>query len=82
MKKLLIITLVDGRVIERDITTAQGFPIGAKANDEAYARFCQAISQGGYTDLDKPISDTEYHHIAPSQIKSVSIKFETTLKAS
>jgi hypothetical protein len=82
MKKLLVLTLIDGRVIERDITTAQGFPIGAKANDEAYARFCQAISQGGYTDLDKTISETEYHHIAPSQIKSVSVIFNNTLKVS
>ena len=76
MKKTLIILLVDGREITRDITKESiHAPIGAKANDEVYAKLCHSVCLGGYTDTEK-VTDRNYTHIAPSQIKSVSVKFE------
>jgi hypothetical protein len=75
MKKLLIITLIDGRTIERDLSQEKSLPIGAPANSEYYAMLCQTISANGYTDVDF-VSDKHYRHIAPSQIKSVEISFK------
>lgn len=74
MKKLLIITLIDGRTIERDLTQVKGLPLGAPANSEHYAVMCQTISASGYTDVDT-VTPEHYRHIAPSQIKYVEIKF-------
>jgi hypothetical protein len=74
MKKILIIILVSGRKIERDITSEKGFPLGAPANDVHYATMCATIAANGYTDPDKT-SDSQYSHIAPSQIASVDVKF-------
>lgn len=75
-KKILTITLIDGRVIERDLSNlpVPGVPIGAPANDPAYATMCQQISICGYTDIEK-VNDKCYTHIAPSQIKTVSLQF-------
>lgn len=82
MKKLLIITLTNGREITRDVTLlnfkmsdGQSIPIGSPANNEGYAIFCQTIAMYGYTDPDQ-VNDTQYTHIAPSQIKTVTVKFE------
>lgn len=76
-KKVLIIQLINDREITRDITnTNVGAPIGADANDFHYATLCQQISQNGYTDPDL-VNENLYTHIAPSQIKTVSVKFET-----
>lgn len=74
MKKLLIITLIDGRTMERDITGQKGFPLGAPANSEAYAMLCQTVAANGYTDIDC-VNEKHYRHIAPSQIKTVEVKF-------
>ena len=75
-KKILIITLNDGREIKRDLTLLHvpGVPFGAPANDPGYATVCQQISICGYTDPEN-VSDTLYTHIAPSQIKTVSLQF-------
>jgi hypothetical protein len=75
MKKNLIINLLDGKKMERDITNAPGFPIGAPANHESYAVLCQTISANGYTDVNC-VTEKHYRHIAPSQIVSVEVKFE------
>lgn len=76
MKKTLIITLVTGRVINRDITNViQGAPIGAPANDPFYAQLCASVASNGYTDTDM-VTDKLYTHIAPSQIATVAVMFE------
>ncbi len=76
MKKVLTITLNSGRIITRDLTLMNiGAPIGAMANDESYARLCQTICVNGYTDIDL-VSEMQYTHIAPSQIATVTVKFE------
>ena len=72
-KKILSIKLINGRLIQRDITlqliTSQ---FGAPANDIAYAHACQEICMKGHTDPDT-VDETNYTHIAPSQIESVSL---------
>lgn len=73
-KKLLIINLVDGRIIERDITTEKGFPLGAPANDMSYLQLCQTIAGTGYLDPDAT-TEKEAVFIGPSQIKTVHVKF-------
>lgn len=75
MKKTLIITLVNGRVITRDISLMNIAPLGSPANDEAYAKLCQAISANGYTDPDR-VTEESYTHIAPSQIQDVTITIQ------
>jgi hypothetical protein len=81
MKKFLIITLIDGREIKRDITTDEvrdqnnRIRIGVPANDIHYALLCQAVATGGFSDIDN-VSDTSYVHVAPTQIKNVAVKFE------
>lgn len=76
MKKSLIITLISGREIIRDLTLMNvGAPIGAPANNEVYAKLCAAISSNGYTDPDL-VTESSYTHIAPSQIVTVTVKFE------
>ena len=75
-KKTLIITLVTGRVITRDITLENvNAPIGADANHPSYAMLCQAVSVNGYTDVND-VSESRYTHIAPSQIQSVTVTIE------
>lgn len=74
MKKFLVITLIDGWQIKRDITLERGFPLGAKANDQTYAMLCQTIAMNGYTDVDKT-NEEQYVHIAPSQISRVAVEF-------
>jgi hypothetical protein len=76
MKKTLIITLITGRVIERDLTLANtGAPVGAPANDSTYAQICLSVCVNGYTDPDLT-TEAQYTHIAPSQIQSVTIKLD------
>jgi hypothetical protein len=81
MKKFLIITLLDGRELKRDLTNEvpkdqHNRPrIGVPANDVHYAILCQTICCHGYSDIDV-VTETNYTHIAPSQIKSVSVRFE------
>jgi len=76
MKKVLTITLITGREITRDLTLMNiGAPIGATANDQSYAMLCQSISMNGYTDPEL-VSEMQYTHIAPSQIATVTVKFE------
>jgi hypothetical protein len=82
-KKIIIIELVDGRKILRDISKEDfkdhtGRPLlllNAPANHPVYAGICQAICAGGYTDIEAN-NENRYTHIAPSQIKSVSFQFE------
>jgi hypothetical protein len=75
-KKTLIITLIDGRVIHRDITLDNlQVPIGAPANHPSYAMLCQSIGVSGYTDIDS-VTESSYTHIAPSQIKCVTVTIE------
>lgn len=74
MKKLMIISVVDGREFTRDITNVAGAPLGAPANDEFYAKLAQGVCVSGYTDVDK-VTDERYVHLSPSQIKSVTIQF-------
>ena len=76
MKKVLIITLISGREITRDLTLMNvGAPIGATANAPEYAQLCSAISSNGYTDTEL-VNEMQYTHIAPSQIATVTVKFE------
>lgn len=78
MKKTLIINLVDGSKIERDITYEKiTETLGAPANDPNYARLCAMLATGGCSDtrVDGIPNEKEYGHIAPSQIKSVVVKF-------
>lgn len=75
MKKYLIITLVNDRVIKRDITQEKSLPIGEPANSMVYAQICQQIAVAGCTDPDVT-NETEYVHIAPGQIRTVKVKFE------
>ena len=81
MKKLLIIELHAGRVIERDLSKEKGLPIGEPANSPTYAQLCMAIATGGCSDVDHN-NENQYTHIAPSSIKSVTIKFEKGLTVS
>jgi hypothetical protein len=74
-KKILSIKLVSGRIIERDVTLEKiTRQFGAPANDIDYAKICQGICINGYTDPDK-VNESNYTHIAPSQIESVSLTF-------
>ncbi len=75
MKKLLIVTLVEGRVIKRDLSQEKGLPIGEPANSQLYAQICASIAAGGYTNPDVT-DEKQYVHIAPSQIRTVKIVFE------
>ena len=79
-KKVMVIELnpgiVEGDKIERDISDIQGAPIGAHANDQFYAELCQRISAYGYTDT-KSVSENNYTHIAPAQMRKVSVRFIT-----
>jgi len=76
MKKVLTITLISGRIITRDLTLMNiGAPIGAPANDASYAILCRDIGMTGYTDPDL-VTEMKYTHIAPSQIATVTVKFE------
>lgn len=72
-KKILSVKLVSGREIKRDITLEPvTSSFGAPANDIAYAKICQGICVNGYTDPEQ-VSATNYTHIAPSQIETVSL---------
>jgi hypothetical protein len=73
MKKLVVITLHDGTVVTRDITTLNIAPFGAPANAPEYAQYCAAMCQIGFTDYENT-SEKQYTHIAPSNIKSVAVK--------
>jgi hypothetical protein len=86
MKKILVITLHNGRVIERDITNekdAQGkpLPIGVPANDTAYAMLCLTVCLHGCSDPELT-SEKQYVHIAPSFIQTVAVEFRSQMKAS
>lgn len=72
-KKFLIVNINDGRQIMRDITLEKIAPIGAPANDPEYAIFCASIAQAGYNH--ETSDENHYIHIAPSQIKTVEVKF-------
>lgn len=76
MKKELIIELVDGKKIVRNLAdlAPTGAPIGAPANDPAYANLCHMIANNGYTDIDN-VTDTMFSYYPPSQVKKVSVKF-------
>ena len=84
MKKTLIITLMDGRVITPDfnkivgmlpgVQGPNGMLIGAPADHPIYIQLCQGIAVNGY--IDDGASDTEMTYITPANIKSVKIKFE------
>lgn len=81
MKKTLIITLIDDRVIERDFTTVSfknpdgTLIMNAPANDQGYAQFCQMMAMSGCTDPDQT-NEQIYTHIAASQIKTVAFKID------
>jgi hypothetical protein len=74
-QKILVIKLISGRIIERDLTNEKVTrAFGAPANDIDYAKICQGVCVNGYTDPDC-VSETNYTHIAPSQIETVSMSF-------
>ncbi len=78
MKKVVKIELIDGKIIERDITNEREIkmlPINTPANDIAYAQICQAIACGGCTGEAHDIGPKKFTYIAPSQIKKVSVEF-------
>jgi hypothetical protein len=78
MKKVIKIELIDGRIITEDITDhkeVKRLPINTPANDSAYAVMCQGIACGGWTAQDSDLGPKKYKHIAPSQIKTVSVEF-------
>lgn len=86
IKKFLIIKLVDGREIKRDMTheinqrlLELGAPLGLPANDEFFAEMCRSISMCGYTDIWNEPTELQYTHIAPSQMVTVQIQFEKPL---
>jgi hypothetical protein len=73
-KKFLIINMVDGGQIKRDITLDKIAPIGAPANDPAYGLLCAQIAQTGCNH--EWSNETHFILVAPSQIKTVEVKFE------
>lgn len=78
MKKLLKVEMIDGTMIERDLTDEKEIrrlPVGTAADDMAYAQLCQGIACCGYTSQDPDVGPKKYKHIAPSQIKSVTVEF-------
>lgn len=78
MKKVVKIELIDGTIIERDISNEREIkmmPLNTPANDARYAMMCQGIACGGYTAQDPDLGPKKYKHIAPSQIKTVSVEF-------
>lgn len=79
---MLLIELVDGSVIKRDISDEpeiKKLPIGTPANSPTFAGICQAIACGGFSSQDTDIGPKKYKHIAPSQIKTVSVEFTSNL---
>jgi hypothetical protein len=74
MKKFLIIKTVDGGEIKRDITLDKIAPIGAPANAPEYGLLCAQIAQTGCNH--EWSNETHFILIAPSQIKTVEVKFE------
>lgn len=87
MKKIITITLVDDRKIEVDITAEKIYDqagrevllLNAPVDHPAYLIRVSTIAMGGYTDRDRS-NDKRYSHIAPSQIKSVSLEFREHVK--
>ncbi len=77
IKKTMVITLIDGSQILRDITYLQlpGLTVGAPPNHEAYAQMCLVVSCQGTTN-DAETNDKKYTHVPPAQIKSVAVEFE------
>lgn len=73
MKKMKI-TLLDGRVVERDLSPlAEKLPVGTPASSEHYLFAISSILSAGIVIEEKP----DYMKVAtPSQIKQVEIIFE------
>ena len=80
MKKKLVINLVDGDTIEKNISDvvakAQDQPtIGAPANDGYYASLVFSLGQTGIVHADKTNKD-RLVYITPGGIKSIEVVFE------
>ena len=79
LNKLLIITLLDGTEITRDITLekiididGKPIPIGSPANHMGYALLCRHMASGF---MDKCTNEKHAKWIAAGDIKSVEVKF-------
>lgn len=73
MKKTIIVTLISGRKIEKDLTNQKIAPLGSPANGDAYISLCSVYGTHGI--IDPESTDKHLIYISPSQIKSVEVKF-------
>ncbi|MFO0415198.1 MAG: hypothetical protein ACK52I_28435 [Pseudomonadota bacterium] len=82
MKKYLLITLIDGQQIEREISAEyqKSIPIGAKPYDAAYMQIARLFATSGF--VSDNTNDSKASWIAPTQIKQVDVVFEEPLKVS
>lgn len=81
MKKTLIVTMTDGKTVERDLTAARDLnnriiPLGTPANDPAYLDQCALLAVSGIV----VEANKEYAKYAgPGMIKHIEIVFENQL---
>jgi hypothetical protein len=79
MKRLLIITMHDGTKITRALDPPKdergNLILNLPADSDHYAHLCMAVAAGGCSDVDNN-NAKEYTHIAPANIKKVTVKFE------
>jgi hypothetical protein len=73
MKRYFLITLVDDRTFERDLTLIPNLPIGLKQTDPVLLNLAMQFAAQGIIE-DKDAKNPKI--IAASQIKSVEIIFE------
>lgn len=82
LTKSIVITLIDGKVITRDLTTAiavgikAGNPVTAfgKANAQFFAVVMQEMASYGFIHYESS-NDLYARYICPSQIKNIEIVF-------
>jgi hypothetical protein len=77
MKRYFLITLIDGRTFERDLTLLPNLPIGLKQTDPVLLNLAMQFAAQGIIE-DKDAKNPKI--IAASQIKSVEIIFEDPIK--
>lgn len=78
-KKLLIVTLHDGRKIEIDLAKHPQAPVGYNGSPAEHPFFVAAVTsvtQQGLADSDA-CTPLELVHIMPYQIAGIKVKFET-----
>lgn len=68
----MIVTLVDGQVIERNLSLLTIAPVGAPANDEGFSSACVMTAVQGF--IHPESNGKQMTYIPPSQIKSIIVK--------